>query len=103
MNSIHRVGVTIAGFATVATVAGAFGVRSYVAAKDSAAQATAQTLAVAEPTVGPTASLVPQTIYVNPLPTPPVTRVVQTAPPARRPRIHVGVPGSRDGEGGADH
>ena len=49
MNSIHRVGVTIAGVATVATVAGAFGVRSYVAAQDAAAQATVQALAAADP------------------------------------------------------
>ena len=105
MNSIHRIGVTIAGFATVATVAGAFGVRSYVAGRDAAAQATAQVAVAAASTTDPTASLVPQTIYVNPLPTPPVIHVVQTAPPGGRPRIiHVVVPGAGgEHDGGSDH
>ena len=104
MNSTHRVGVTIATVVTVATVAAAFGIRSYVATEDAAAQAREQVLATVPPTVGPTASLVPQTIYVNPLPTPQVIHVTQTAPPARRVRVHVFVPGSDDGhEGGTDH
>ena len=46
MNSIHRLGVTIAGLATVLTVAGAFVAQGYVAAQQASAQATAQATAL---------------------------------------------------------
>lgn len=92
MNSIHRIGVTIAGLATVATLAGAFVVQGYVAAQQAEAQATAQA------TVQATASPAPQVIYVNPVPTP------QTPAPVQQPPvIHVVVPGFGDDGGGSDH
>lgn len=104
MNSTHRVGVTIATVVTAATVAAALGIRSYVAAQDAAAQAREQALTAVPQAVDPTASLAPETIYVNPLPTPEVIHVTQTAPPARRVRVHAFVPGSDDGhDGGTDH
>jgi hypothetical protein len=96
MNSIHRIGVTIAGLATVVTVAGAFVAQGYVAAQQAAAEATAQATA-ANPTANPTMDLAPQTIYINPLPTPPVVTV--TAPPANKPPvIHVVVPAPAGGD-----
>ena len=85
MNSIHRIGVTIAGLATVATVAGAFVVQGYVAG-EQAAQAVAQA----------TAPLTPRLVYVNPVPTP------QPIPTAQPPQvIHVVVGGFGD-DGGSD-
>ncbi len=39
MNSIHRVGLTVATLATVVTLAGALVVQGYVAAEQAAAQA----------------------------------------------------------------
>ncbi|MGD0018420.1 MAG: hypothetical protein ABSD62_04120 [Candidatus Limnocylindrales bacterium] len=105
MNSIHRIGVTIAGFATVATVAGAFVVEGYTAAQKAAATATAPT-AAEDPTADPTMDLAPQTIYINPVPTPAVIQVVQTPPPGQKPPVvHVIVPappGGDDDNGGSD-
>ena len=93
MNSIHRVGVTVAGLATVATIAGAFVAQGYLSAQQTAAQASAQAAALVaaaatatdtpqppatpDPTADPTASVSPQIIYVNPAPTP---KTVHTAP-----------------------
>lgn len=104
MNSIHRVGVTVAGFVTVVAVAGAFVVQGYMAAQQAVAQATAQASATADPTTDPTTSLAPQTIYVNPVPTPQVIKVTQTPPPAQKPPvIHVVVPTQGGGDdGGSD-
>ncbi|MGD0018419.1 MAG: hypothetical protein ABSD62_04115 [Candidatus Limnocylindrales bacterium] len=85
MNSIHRIGVTIASFATVATVAGAFVIQGYVAGQQ-AEQAIAQVKA----------PMTPQLIYVNPVPTP------QPPPPAQQPQvIHIVVAGYGD-DGGPD-
>jgi hypothetical protein len=93
MSSIHRAGLAIASLVTVATVAGAYGVRGYVAAQDAAATASPAALAAADPTVDPT--LAPETIYVNPLPTPQIVQATQTAQPGTTPRyVHVFVPGS---------
>ena len=89
MNSIHRLGVTIAGLATVLTVAGAFVAQGYVAAQQASAQATAQAAASA-----------PQIVYINPVPTAP------PAPPTPTPQpqqvIHVIVGGGGDDGGGND-
>ena len=102
MNSIHRVGVTIAGFATIATVAGAFVVQGYTAAQH-AAQSTAQAPAAVAPTADPTETLGPQTIYVNPVPTPQVIHSTPAPGPAGRPPVvHVVVPGfGGDDDGGS--
>jgi hypothetical protein len=110
MNSIHRVGVTVAGLATVVAIAGAFVVQGYAGAQHTVAQATVQTTASAtiDPTLDPTPSVAPQTIYVNPMPTPAVIHVVtkpKPAPPAKKPPvIHVVVPGPTGGDdGGGDN
>ncbi len=93
MNSIHRLGVTIAGLATVLTVAGAFVAQGYVAAQQASAQATAQATAQA-------AASAPQIVYINPMPTAP------PAPPTPTPQpqqvIHVIVGGGGDDGGGND-
>lgn len=106
MNSINRLGVAVAGLATVAAVGGAFVVQGYVGARQAAdpTSGLAAASATPDPTAEPTDSLAPQTIYVNPLPTPPVVKIVATAPPARPtkkpPVIHIVVPapGGDDGE-----
>ena len=108
MNSIHRIGMAIAGMATVATVAGAFIIEGYTSAQHTAAQATAQAsaTATADPTPDPTVSLEPQTIYINPMPTPAIIRVVKPAPKVRKPPVvHIVVtapPGGGD-DGGNDN
>jgi hypothetical protein len=105
MNSIHRVGLTIAGLATAAVVSGTFVVQGYVAAQQAQAKATEQATAQAtqQPTTDPT--LGPETIYVNPVPTPQTIHVTQTAPPApvaKPPVIHVIVPGPTGENEGSD-
>lgn len=100
MNSIHRLGVGIATLAILATVAGAFVVQGYTTAQ----QASAQT-ATATATMGPSATLGPEIVYVNPVPSPQVVNVTQTQPPAPQPPVvHVIVPtvGGDDG-GGSDN
>ena len=123
MNQIHRLGLGVAGVAAVITVAGALVVDGYVTANQDVAQATASQGPTAVPTLEPTASppnTDPLTIYVNPLPQPPVTRVTkpavvvtpaprvtarpvtaQPAPVVTPPTIRVIVP-SPTGEGGYD-
>jgi hypothetical protein len=103
MNSIHRIGLTIAGVATAAVISGAFVIQGYVGAQQAQAQATAQ--ATAADTPGATATLPPQTIYVNPVPSPETIHVTQTAPPltGKPPVIHVIVPSVGGGDdGGSD-
>jgi hypothetical protein len=103
MNSIHRVGLTIAGLATTALVAGVFVVQGYISAQQAATTATASA-ATASPDPTATPSLAPQTIYIDPVPTPSVISITQTAPPApnrKPPVVHVVVPstgGDDDGE-----
>jgi hypothetical protein len=99
MNSMHRLGVTIAGIATVATVAGAFVAQGYVAAQQTTIHATATS-----PALVAMAPLAPEIVYVNPLPSPQVIHVTQTQPPAAPPPvIHVIVPSSQgDDNGGSD-
>ncbi len=102
MNSIHRIGVTIAALATAATIAAAFVIQGYVGAQQ-AVHATTQPPAGV--TQVPPASLAPQVVYVNPVPTPQVLHVTQTQPPAQQaPVIHVVVPsvGGDDGGGSDD-
>jgi hypothetical protein len=108
MNSIHRIGLTIAGFAGALTMAGALAVQGY--ANDmSAAQATAAPQAAAQarsnPTADPTA-LDPETIYINPAPAPSIITFTITPPPSRTrrapkpPVIHIIVPSSGGDDGG---
>jgi hypothetical protein len=103
MNSIHRLGVTIAGFATVLTVAGVFVVQGYLDAKQTVATPTVQASQIADPTTDAAVSLPPKTIYVNPLPTPQVIQATQPPAPAQQPQppvIHVVVPGFGGDDGG---
>ena len=101
MNSIHRIGVALAGLATVATVGGAVVAQGYLAAQDEAARnaAAANAMVNVDPTADPTTeatpdptvSLDPETIYINPMPTPPVIKI--TAPPVKKPPVvHVVTP-----------
>jgi hypothetical protein len=116
MNSIHRIGVTIAGLATVATVGGAFVAQGYMtaqkAAADATAQTSAQTSATSDPTADPTATLDPEIIYVNPVPSPAVIHVTKPARPVhtKAPVVPVvvptltptGEPGEPGDNGGSD-
>ncbi len=88
MKSIHRVGVTIAGLATAATVAGAFVLQGYSSAQAAAQQANAQAAQA-------TSSLAPEIVYVRPVPTP----QTQTQPPVEPPPIIQIVPGTGDDDG----
>ena len=113
MNSIHRVGLTIAGVVAILTQAGALLVEGYLSTRTAAAAPTASpVVATDSPTDPATArpSLEPQTIYIQPVPTPAIVTVTKTAPPvvvskpkAPPPVIHVVVtapPGSgEDGPG----
>ena len=102
MNSIHRVGATIAGAVAILMVAGALLVEGYVSTRTAAAQPTPTQIAATDaPTDAATAtpSLEPQTIYIQPGPSPEVVTITQTAPPviqskplAPPPVIHVIVP-----------
>ena len=115
MNSIHRVGATIAGAVAILTVAGALLVEGYVSTRTAAAQATASQVAATDaPTdaAAPTPTLDPQIIYIQPVPTPAVVTITQAAPPvvvskpkAPPPVIHVVVtapPGTDDDGGSGD-
>jgi hypothetical protein len=104
MKSIHRIGLTIASLVAVVTIAGAFVVQGYVAAKQAAAQA-----AFVQPTVqaspAPAAAQVPEIVYISP-PTPatpaPTVAPVQPLPVQPAPVIHVIVPSSGGDDGGSD-
>jgi hypothetical protein len=91
MNSIHRVGLTFATLAAVATLAGSLFMQGYMAAEQASVQVPAQA----------TASLAPEIVYVSagsPAPVPPA----QPAQPIQQPQIiHVVVPASGD-DGGSD-
>ncbi len=102
MNSVHRLGATIAALAAAVTVAGALFVQAYTAGQQSAAQAAAPAAAV-NAASGTIAPLGPHIVYVNPAPSPQVVNVTQAQPAARPPVIHVVVPGvGGDDNGGAD-
>jgi len=102
MNSIHRLGASVAAVAAVATVAGALFVQAYTSGQQAAARTTAQTT-VANAASGTTPPLGPQIVYVNPAPSPQVVTVTQAQPAAQPPVIHVVVPGvGGDDNGGAD-
>jgi hypothetical protein len=64
-------------------VAGVFVAQGCVAAQ-APAQATAQSAGLA----AAGATVVPETVYVNPAPTPPVIHVTQTSPPGQPPIVH---------------
>jgi hypothetical protein len=81
MSQIHRIGLGVAGVATVLTVAGALVVDGYATAGKDVARATAtQQSPTPMPTIEPTPSLDPLTVYVKPAPLPPVTHVTKPAP-----------------------
>ena len=84
MNTIHRVGLTIAGVVALLVVGGAFVVQGYTGAKADAARAAAAQAAAAQQTASPTAttdaSLDPVTVYVEPMPTQPAVAVGNPAP-----------------------
>lgn len=94
MNTIHRVGLTIAGIVAVMVMAGAFVVQGYASARREAATAAATQATTAQATPSPTATvdvtLEPQTVYVAPVPTPAVIKIVKKAPP--RPAVTVPKP-----------
>ena len=118
MNSIHRVGLTIASLATILVVGGTLVVGGYMSAHTIAATATA----TPQPTDAPrytlndeptaTTTLEPQTVYIETDPTPavvtiskparpPVIRTVpQPTPQVTPPVVHVVVPRP---SGGDDH
>jgi hypothetical protein len=99
MNSIHRVGLTFATLAAVATLAGSLFMQGYVAAEQAAVQAATQ--ASVKVPAQATASLAPEVVYVSagsPAPVPPAQRVQ----PIQQPQIiHVVVPAFGD-DGGSD-
>jgi hypothetical protein len=84
MNTIHRVGLTIAGVVALLVVGGAFVVQGYTGAKADAARAAAAQAAAAQQTASPTsttdASLDPVTVYVEPMPTQPAVAIANPAP-----------------------
>jgi len=84
MNTIHRVGLTIAGVVALLVVGGAFVVQGYTGAKADAARAATAQAAAAQQTASPTAttdpSLDPLTVYVEPMPTQPAVAIANPAP-----------------------
>jgi hypothetical protein len=79
MNTIHRVGLTIAGVVALLVVGGAFVVQGYAGAQAEAARATAAQQ-TASPTSTTDASLDPVTVYVEPMPTQPAVAIANPAP-----------------------
>ncbi len=112
MNSIHRGGLMVAAMIAGLTIVGAFVVDGYVSGLKAAAeaatsgQATATLAATATPSA--TETIEPETVYVEPVPTPAVIKVTRTSKPAvvpagptaTPPVIHVIVPGPTGGDGG---
>jgi hypothetical protein len=71
MNSIHRIGLTVAGVATALVVAGAFVVDGYTSAMATQNQAAADAATQAPATDSPSPEpLQPTIVYVRPAPTP---------------------------------
>lgn len=104
MNSIHRIGLTIAGLVTGTAIAAAFVADGYISAHQTAAAVAAAT-AGQSATADATGTLGPETVYVRPAPSPSVIQVTQTATPGAQPVIHVIVPGGgepEDNESGDD-
>jgi hypothetical protein len=104
MNSIHRVGLTIASVATVATIAGAFVMQGYVAAQQAAAQtaAAAPAQSISQPAAD-TATTAPQIVYITAQP-PAATPAPIVASAQQQPAIiHVVVPGPVGDDNGSDN
>ena len=89
MNTIHRVGLTIAGVVALLVVGGAFVVQGYTGAKADAARAAAAQAAAAQaaaalqnasPTSTTDPSLDPVIVYVEPTPTQPAVPIANPAP-----------------------
>ena len=87
MNSIHRLGIAISGVVAALTVGIALMAGGYVSPPRTAAhEATlAQESASMAPTPSPTATVTPETIYIEADPTTPVVKVVRPAPPVDQP------------------
>jgi hypothetical protein len=100
MNSIHRLGMTIAAMVALLTIAGAVLIQGLTSG--GVAQANAPEQPTSDPTATDSPSLDPVVVYINPVPTPQVITVIHTPRPARRaratPKIVV-VPGT-GGDGG---
>jgi cytoskeletal protein RodZ len=105
MNSIHRVGLGIAGLVAVLVMAVAVFVQGSIGGSTAQAQAPDQNSSDSAAATDATA-LDPETIYINPVPTAPVITVIHTPRPARRkaaaPVIHVIVPSQTSDDGGSD-
>ncbi len=100
MNSIHRVGLAIAGVVAALTVASALAVTGYTRARAVADQAPLSQISTTGATgaASPASPLPPETIYVNPAPTP--VTITQTAPPSAQatpPVFRLGGRRGRDG------
>ena len=97
MNSIHRIGLAIAGVVAALTVASALVVTGYMRARAVADQAPLSQTATTGATgaASPAFTLPPETIYVNPAPTP--VTITQTAPPGAQATPPVFRPGGRRG------
>jgi hypothetical protein len=84
MNTIHRVGLTIAGVVALLVVGGAFVAQGYAGAQADAARAAASQATAAQQTASSTsttdASLDPVTVYVEPMPTQPAVAIANPAP-----------------------
>jgi len=102
MNSIHRIGLTIAGVAGALTIACALAVQGFATnlAAAQGRQPAAETQSASDPTSDPTA-LDPQTIYVNPAATPQIITVIHTPKPTRRPVV-TSVPNQGWGDDGGN-
>lgn len=105
MSHIHRTGLIVAGLAAVLMVAGTLVADGYQGAQRAAAIATSGQQGT--PTETPTDSTAPETIYVNPAPTPDTVTITNTAPPqpgsqGTAPVIHVVVPNPAGGDDGAE-
>jgi hypothetical protein len=87
MNSIHRVGLTVAGLVTAMVVAGVLAFDGYASAIASQNQATPDAVTQTAPNSPSDGSPAPTIIYVLPAPTP-------TATPTVDPAVDVGLPQS---------
>jgi hypothetical protein len=88
MNHIHRIGLAVAAAMASLTVMAAVAIQGSTSAPlpaqaTAAQQAAAETPAATEAATDP-ATLSPETIYVQPAPTPAIVKVTRTTPPAPR-------------------
>jgi len=100
VNGIHRIAFAVAGLATITGVGGVFAAQGYLEAQaqaQAAESARASALAAAEIAAWTPPPLTPEIVYVEPVPTPQIINVVQTAEPSAAPPIvRVTVPAAGD-------